>query len=254
MPGPPTVTPVVTFEILERNRCFAQGWRAQAAIESVVLVEALQAGMCARRRTYFSLCRQRKVGKRKATPLAVSLRFAAGSLRCSGMGRRCGTRFAPRRALRSDSRSEPEHEAWSCCAAHARPTPCASRHGQRGFGENTGHRCARPRSEYRPQGKNRRPRRAAEQAKPATAVAGLVPASGGVPPPEERGGKARQRLRGVGLTPRHDHPAGQARAGVAGGLGLVVVRVAVDDHAASHDAVGAGELDLVAHVLDGGGA
>jgi len=102
--------------------------------------------MCARRRTYFSLCRQRKVGKRKATPLAVSLRFAAGSLRCSGMGRRCGTHCAPQRALRSDSRSESEHEAWSCCAAHARPTPCASRHGQRGWGKNTGHRFARPRS------------------------------------------------------------------------------------------------------------
>ena len=68
--------------------------------------------MCARRRTYFSLCRQRKVGKRKATPLAVSLRFAADSLRCSGMGRRCGTRFAAT-PLRSDSRSESEHEAWS---------------------------------------------------------------------------------------------------------------------------------------------
>jgi hypothetical protein len=34
-------------------------------------------------------------------------------------------------ALRSDNRSKSEHEAWACCAAHARPTPCASRHGQR---------------------------------------------------------------------------------------------------------------------------
>ena len=115
-------------------------WRAQAAMENVVVLEALetletpQAGMCARQRTYFSLLRQRKVGKRKATPLAVSLRFAAGNLRCSGAGRRCGTRFALA-ALRSDSRSESEHEAWSCCAVHARPTPCASRHGQRGWGE-----------------------------------------------------------------------------------------------------------------------
>ncbi len=41
------------------------------------------AGICARRRTFFSLRRQRKEGKRKATPLAVSLRFAAGNLRCS---------------------------------------------------------------------------------------------------------------------------------------------------------------------------
>ena len=55
-------------------------------MENVVFLEALetletpQAGMCARRRTYFLLLRQKKVGKEKATPLAVSLRFAAGSL------------------------------------------------------------------------------------------------------------------------------------------------------------------------------
>ena len=48
------------------------------------------------------------------------------------------------RSLRSDNRSESEHEAWACCAAHARPTPCASRHGQRGGEVHTGHRCARP--------------------------------------------------------------------------------------------------------------
>ena len=56
-------------------------------------LDALLAGSSPRRATYFSLSRQRKVGKRKATPLAVSLRFAAGNLRCSGAGRRCGTRF-----------------------------------------------------------------------------------------------------------------------------------------------------------------
>ena len=194
MPGPPTVTPVVTFEILERNRCFAQGWRAQAAIESVVLVEALQAGMCARRRTYFSLCRQRKVGKRKATPLAVSLRFAAGSLRCSGMGRRCGTRCALA-ALRSNSRSESEHEAWSCCAAHARPTPCASRHGQRGLG-NTGHRFARPRSEQQ----GARPVLAPPEGRGAGHVSdrrgrGLPPATGGAP---REGAQLREACRAWG--------------------------------------------------------
>ena len=57
---------------------------------------ALLAGMCARRRSHFLLSRQKKVTKEKATPLAVSLRFAAGSLRCSVAGRRCGTRFAGR--------------------------------------------------------------------------------------------------------------------------------------------------------------
>ena len=100
------------WHFFELNRCFAQAWRAQAAIESVVVLVALEAGMCARRRTYFLLRRQKKVGKEKATPLAVSLRFAAGSLRCSCAGRRCGTRCALA-ALRSNSRSESEHEAWS---------------------------------------------------------------------------------------------------------------------------------------------
>ena len=151
--------------------------------------------MCARRRTYFSLCRQRKVGKRKATPLAVSLRFAAGNLRCSGEGRRCGTRFAPL-ALRSDSRSEPEHEAWSCSAAHARPPPCASRHGQRGVGRARAIASLGPEVNNRARGHFWHPQTAAEQAKPATAVAGLVPATGGVPPHAVRGGKAPQATQG----------------------------------------------------------
>ena len=43
----------------------------------------LLAGMCARRRTYLSLLRQRKVGQRKTTLLSVSLRFTTGNLRCS---------------------------------------------------------------------------------------------------------------------------------------------------------------------------
>ena len=89
------------------------------------------AGSSTRRATYFLLLRQKKVGKEKAAPLAVSLRFATGNLRCSVMGRRCGTRCAAA-PLRSDNRSESEHEAWASFGAHARPKPCASRHGQRG--------------------------------------------------------------------------------------------------------------------------
>jgi hypothetical protein len=42
--------------------------------------EGLLAGMCARRRSHFLLLRQKKVTKEKAAPLAVSLRFASGSL------------------------------------------------------------------------------------------------------------------------------------------------------------------------------
>ncbi len=58
------------------------------------LLLAFRGRVSARRPTYFSLLRQRKVGKRKATLLSASLRFAAGNLRCStpAGGRR--TRFA----------------------------------------------------------------------------------------------------------------------------------------------------------------
>ncbi len=37
------------------------------------------------------------------------------------------------RSRRSDNRSKSDHDAWACSAPHARPTPCASRHGQRGL-------------------------------------------------------------------------------------------------------------------------
>ena len=36
------------------------------------------------------------------------------------------------RSLRSNNRSKSVHDAWAYYVAHARPTPCASRHGQRG--------------------------------------------------------------------------------------------------------------------------
>ena len=104
------------------------------------------AGMCARRRTYFLFVSPKKSRQKKGDSTGrVPCASLRGSLRCSDMGRRCGTHFVatPRR---SDNRSESEHEAWACCAAHARPTPCASRHGQRGGKEYpSGHRCARPR-------------------------------------------------------------------------------------------------------------
>ncbi|SEL80814.1 hypothetical protein SAMN05518845_111204 [Variovorax sp. YR750] len=47
-----------------------------------------------RRATYFLLLRQKKVGKEKATLLSVSLRFAAGNLRCSAQEGVRRTRFA----------------------------------------------------------------------------------------------------------------------------------------------------------------
>ena len=85
----------------------------------------------ARRPTFFLLLRQKKEGKEKATPLGVSLRFAAGSLRCSRV-RRCRRTHCAPLALRSNNCGKSEHEAWACCAAPARLTRCASRHVQRG--------------------------------------------------------------------------------------------------------------------------
>ncbi len=64
----------------------------------MALCSRLLAGMSPRRATYFSLLRQRKVGKRKATPLSASLRFAAGDLRCSRGGGRPQTRLRLRHA------------------------------------------------------------------------------------------------------------------------------------------------------------
>ena len=66
----------------------ASGAFGMGAEELIACVfgDALLAGNSPRRATYFSLSRQRKVGKRKATPLAATLRCAAGNLRCSRPG------------------------------------------------------------------------------------------------------------------------------------------------------------------------
>jgi hypothetical protein len=71
-----------------------------------------------RRATYFSLLRQRKVGKRKATLLSASLRCATGNLRCSTTAGVRRTRFAqtaaalipPTSALLGAARRELETE------------------------------------------------------------------------------------------------------------------------------------------------
>ncbi|MDR6539074.1 hypothetical protein J2739_004869, partial [Variovorax soli] len=54
--------------------------------------------MSPRQASHFLLLRQKKVTKEKATPLAASLRFAAGSLRCSLFAGSAQTRFAQTRA------------------------------------------------------------------------------------------------------------------------------------------------------------
>ena len=66
----------------------------------------LLAGMCARRRTYLSLLRQRKVGQRKTTLLSVSLRFATGNLRCSCAGRAAELATRLRRCAQTTAASQ----------------------------------------------------------------------------------------------------------------------------------------------------
>jgi hypothetical protein len=88
-----------------------------------------EAGVCARRRSNFLLSRQEKVTKEKATLHAASLRFAAGNLWCSCVGR--AAELATRCALRSNNRSE-SVDKGVCPAAHARPTPCAPRRTLKG--------------------------------------------------------------------------------------------------------------------------
>src|SRR5215213_1415686 len=52
------------------------------------------AGMSSRQPSHFLLSRQKKVTKEKATPLAATLRFAAGNLRCSLFAGSAQTRCA----------------------------------------------------------------------------------------------------------------------------------------------------------------
>ena len=192
------------------------------------MLEALLAGTCARRRSPF-LCFAKERNQRKATPLGVSLRSAAGNLRCSRPGCRRRTHCAAAQ-LRSDSCGESEHEAWPSCGGPAHPARCASRHVQRG-GEPTRANAAlgpeidrhcHSRTPARRQDLFPKTRKAAEQAKTQTstpkviasrshlpkipkaaeqamsanAVLGPAPGSGVVPLPE-----ARQREESEGTAP-----------------------------------------------------
>ena len=125
------------------------GWALEGDFDyEICRVDLAEGGgrVSARRPTCFLLLRQKKVGKEKATPLAVSLRFAAGNLRCS-RERRCRRTHFALAALRSDNCGKSEHEAWASFGAPARLTRCASRHVQRGSKPDTGDRCARPEME-----------------------------------------------------------------------------------------------------------
>ena len=99
----------------------------------------------ARRPTHFSLLRQRKVSKRKATLL-----FATPALRAGATwgARARGAPWNSLRAgaLRSNNHGESVHEAGVSCGTPATPRPARPRRIQKGLGANshTGHRCARP--------------------------------------------------------------------------------------------------------------
>ena len=85
----------------------------------------------------------KKSRQKKGDP-TFRIPFAAlrGNLRCSRAGCRRRTRFAAAQR-RSNNCGESDHEAWTSFGVHAHPARCASQHGQRGEGSQTGHRCAR---------------------------------------------------------------------------------------------------------------
>ena len=171
--------------------------------------------------------RQRKGDPTCRVPFA-SLR---GNLRCS-RERRCRRTHCAPSALRSNNCGKSEHEAWASFGAPARLTRCASRHVQRGgeptraiaaLGPEIDRHC-HSRTPARRQDLFPKTRKAAEQAKTQTstpkviasrshlpkipkaaeqamsanAVAGPVPATGVVPPPEARSAKREGGSRASG--------------------------------------------------------
>ena len=83
-----------------------------------------------RRASHFLLSRQEKVTKEKATPLSVSLRFAAGNLRCS---EKAGVRRTRCTSFRSDSCGP--YPAFSCAPRHSQRGLGSTRHGASLCGE-----------------------------------------------------------------------------------------------------------------------
>ena len=106
--------------------------------------------MRARRRTYFSLRRQRRVGKRKATPLAVSLRCAAGSLRCSRLGRCCGTRCVRCALFAQTAAASQSTKHGHALLPMPAPRPALLGTARGVVNIHTGHRCARPQEQRNP--------------------------------------------------------------------------------------------------------
>ena len=107
-------------------------------------LDALLAGIAPGGAVTFFLSRQKESNQRKGDPAGrVPCASLRGNLRCSGVGRRCGTRFV-RCAHAAQTTAASQSTKRGMLRCRARPTPCASRHGQRGGSVHSGHRCARP--------------------------------------------------------------------------------------------------------------
>ena len=101
------------------------------ALMNSVLGLSAGAGLSPRRARYFSLLRQRKVPKRKATPSLRPLRCAKGQT-CGVSVAGCAVELALRCARRSDIHGESVHEAWALrrpCSPHNRPAAGAASRG-----------------------------------------------------------------------------------------------------------------------------
>ena len=92
-----------------------------------------EAGVCARRRSNFLSRRRKKVTKERATLLSVTPTLRAGAT-CDARSRGAPWNSLRANALHSDNHGESDNKGV-CPSAHARPAPCASRHGQKGTQE-----------------------------------------------------------------------------------------------------------------------
>ena len=95
-------------------------------------LDALSAGMCARRRTYFS-CSHKKIRQKKCAPLAASLRFAAGNLRCSRPG--CAAELAARLRRSAQTTAASQITKRMHPSVHSLTPPAALLGAARGVGE-----------------------------------------------------------------------------------------------------------------------
>ena len=97
-------------------------------------LDALSAGMCARRRTYFS-CSHKKSRQKKCAPLTASLRFAAGNLRCSRAG--CAAELTARLRRSVQTTAASQITMRMLAALHPLTPPAALLGASRGEWETT---------------------------------------------------------------------------------------------------------------------